>query len=93
MPDWCDNPFSVDSAHHQGIGEGAKWGPPGGCGADLGDYGPPGPEGSKGRLAKVTRFRCGATKQGRKWVYYASDDDPKVMITVGPAPGQQQAAL
>jgi len=73
------NPFDRLSAHHRPIGAGAEAGVPGGTlnprDSDPSYDAPQGID-SRGRLAVVTLFRCGATKQGRKYIYRVSPSDP-----------------
>lgn len=73
------DPFDMDSACHRSIAQGAEAGIPGGT-TDNRDYDDPGPVNSRGRLAVVSVFRTGRSKQGRKWTKRVSPSDPSKTI-------------
>jgi hypothetical protein len=81
------NPFNKWSAHHRPIGALAEAGVPGGTAnptATNPSYDAPGALNSRGRLANVKLFRCGASAQGRKYIYRVSGSDPNRTIADEP---------
>ncbi len=85
--DLLNNPFDKLSAHHRPIGTGAVAGVPGGTSnprAAHPDYDRPGAVGSRGSLARVTRFNAGNSQQGRKYLYHvATSDKPRTIQVTG----------
>ena len=73
------NPYNKDSAHHTQVGTGASYGiAPGTLKAQVANPSyDQGQRGSRGRLEKVKTFRCGASKQGQKYLRRVQPSDPE----------------